>query len=393
MLIFSQRNLNRLMYQCFIYEFEDVVGEIDRVDLLAPASLYTTEVRQLAHRVRNTARKSVGMLPVGDIEPITVERDYDLFFAVFQFPWQAIYLNRLKGWRKRCGKAACFLAEAWTTMLSTSREYYLLLAEVDYIFTHSEVSAAALSDLLGRKCYCLPFGVDAERFCPYPAGPERSIDLLSIGRTSPDVHKALLRISADLGLFYHFDTAQNFQVRDYIDHRLMLAELLKRSRFTFAYKHNVNMTRLTGGDEALAPRFFEAAAAGSVILGMPPDCDEFRACFDWKDAVIGFPYDTGGVQEILSALIAQPERLVAASLNNVGESLKRHDWAHRWRTVLTTAGLASEPAMKFRLEQLNCLAERICVDGSVSRPLLRPHDAVAQRNRLQTRELYSGSGG
>jgi hypothetical protein len=358
-LLFSQRNLNSLMYQCFIYEFEDVVREVDQVELLEPHSPYSSEAQQLAHRGRNLARKAAGMLPVADIQEIRIERDYDLFFAVFQFPYQAIYLKQLTGWRKRCNKTACYLAESWTTMLATSRKYYLQLAEVDYIFTHSEVSAEALTSLLGRRCYFLPFAVDAVRFCPAPAFPARSIDVLAVGRHSPLVHDSLLRTMEQDGLFYHFDTAQPFRVKDYRQHRAMLAHLMKRSRFTLTYKHNVDMTSLTGGDESLAPRFFEAAAAGSVMLGIPPDCDAYDACFNWDDAVIDFPFEGGDVNKILAGLMAQPERLAAASTNNIVNSLTRHDWAHRWNTVLTAAGLAAAPAMNKRLGNMNRLAEDI----------------------------------
>lgn len=358
-LMFSQRNLNSLMYQCFIYEFEDVVREVDRVDMLAPDSRYRGEAGQLAHRVNNVARKSVGLLPLGDIRPVEIERDYDLFFAVLQFPYQAIYLNQLKGWRKRCRKTACFLAESWTTMLTSSREYYLLLANIDYIFTHSEVSAAAVSKLLGKRCYFLPFAVDAVKFCPSPIFPDRSIDVLAVGRHSSHVHDALLRMSAEQGLFYHFDTAQPFRVKDYRQHRTMLAQLFQRSRFSLTYKHNVDMTSLTGGDEALAPRYFEAAAAGSVLLGIPPDCDEYEACFDWEDAVIDFPFKSGDVQAILSGLDAQPQRLAAARIHNIAHSLTRHDWAHRWATVLGTAGLSPQPALHQRLDAMTSLAVSI----------------------------------
>ena len=315
-LLFSQRNLNRLMYQCFMYEFEDVVHSVDRVDLLAPPSQNTSELQHLTHRAKNIVRKSVGRLPIGDIEPIAIERDYDLLFAVLQFPWQAIYLNRLKDWRRRCRKSACFLAESWTTMLTNSANFFRILSEVDYIFTHSEISAAALSHFLGKRCYCLPFAVDTERFSPGLLNPARSIDVLGIGRTSPGVHQALLELTYRGNLFYHFDTAQTFQVRDYLEHRVMLAELLKRSRFCLAYKHNVSMAQLTGGDEALAPRFFEAAAAGAVTLGIPPDCSEYRACFDWQDAIVHFPYEPDRLEEILSTLDDQPERLASASRNN-----------------------------------------------------------------------------
>ena len=48
-----------------------------------------------------------------------------------------------------------------------------------------------------------------------------------------------------------------------------------------------------------------------------------------------------------------------ARKNNVVHSLLRHDWAHRWRTVLDIAGLKPNAALIDRQRRLEELAEAI----------------------------------
>ena len=77
----------------------------------------------------------------------------------------------------------------------------------------------------------LPAGVDTLRFCPYPNPPTRSFDVLSIGRRAPVTHKSRLRMASEEGKFYVYDTIDALKTYDLEEHRLMTANLAKRSRY------------------------------------------------------------------------------------------------------------------------------------------------------------------
>ena len=100
-------------------------------------------------------------------------------------------------------------------------------------------------------------------------------------------------------------------------------------------------------------------AAGALMIGDPPDSDAFHKNFDWPDAVIRIPYDSAQIGEILADLDGQPEQLARARHENALQSLARHDWARRWRTLLEMLGVAPQPGLLARERALDRLAAQL----------------------------------
>src|SRR5258708_1352766 len=88
-----------------------------------------------------------------------------------------------------------------------------------------------LSQQIGRKCVFLPPGIDAISFCPYPAAPQRVIDVLSMGRRSEITHQRLLRMARENGLFYLYDSIGGHEAINLKQHRALFANVAKRSRY------------------------------------------------------------------------------------------------------------------------------------------------------------------
>jgi len=224
--------------------------------------------------------------------------------------------------------------------------------------------------MAGRPCRQLVTGIDAIRFCPYPDAPSRTVDCYSYGRRSDSTHRALLDMARQRDFFYIHDTANAFSVIDATEHRALLANIAKRSRYLIAYTHNANPAALaiTGGEECIGPRFFEGTAAGSVLLGVAPNCPEFQEELGWSDALIPIPFEARNIEEILKALDAQPDRLQRARVNNVLGALEKNDWAHRWRDLLGVVGLKPCDGLGRRLLRLRALADHARADLPVSAP-------------------------
>jgi Glycosyl transferases group 1 len=359
-LLFSQRNLDRMVYQCWKYEFEDVIAEVDAVDVIAPAATPEGRIATRAgRRLVNSARRRVGLLPMASMGEVRVSHSYDLFFAAFLFPDEVRFLDKLKGWRERCKIAVCFLGEVWNKDVELLRACAPLLRQFDRIFLHVGASVPMVASVLGRPCQLIFSGIDAARFCPFPDPPARVVDCYSFGRRSPSTHQALLRLAANRRFFYVYDTVSQFPIIDPGEHRRLTAEVIKRSHYFIAYKHNLDVVSKTGGDEALGSRLFEGMAGGSVILGAAPDCPELATVFDWPDAVIPIPYEVADMAPILADLDGQPERIDRARRNNVAGALRRHDWGHRWATILDAVGLAPLPALEARRARLTALADLV----------------------------------
>jgi hypothetical protein len=119
----------------------------------------------------------------------------------------------------------------------------------------------------------------------------------------------------------------------------------------------VNLPQETRGQIEVPARFYEGAAAGTVMIGQAPDCEPFRQLFDWRDAVIAIDPNSSDVENVLTELAGQPERLWEASRRNAAEALLRHDWSYRWKQILAIAGLEPMPQLELREKRLKELAD------------------------------------
>jgi len=366
-LVLSMRRLADLVAFCLQYEFEDVAAEVtgaDRVEADGRSSL--ERWRRAYKAVRLTTRSRGLARALAPLPPtVRLEREYDLFLPVFNHAFELHALSAVPDWRKRCRTAACFVNEIWSDQIPG----YLveLLAEFDHVFLGFRQPVAAVARLTGRPCSYLPYGADVVRFAPFPNPPGRPIDLCNIGRRSPVTHQALLRLaSGGRPFFYYFDTVaasgagfkqRTFRVDAPREHRLLLASLLRRSRFFIANRARVNEPEAIQGQDEIAARFFEGAAAGTVVLGEAPRTEEFRRLFDWPDAVIHLPFDSPDVGDILADLDRDPARLERIGRSNVRNAALRHDWLHRIQAIFDALGLPPTPAMAARAAQLRTIAE------------------------------------
>jgi glycosyl transferase family 1 len=364
-LLLSMRGLSDLVAYCLQYEFEDVISEVTGADRVDAGDW---EALELARRSYKLARLATGSRAIAGrlaLQPSTVklQRDYDLFFPVFNSAYELYALATVPDWRERCRVAACFVNEIWASDLPG---YLLeLLAKFDHVFVGLSHSIDDVARLVGRPCAYLPLAVDVPRFAPVPELPERTIDVTNIGRRSNVTHRALLRLASDRRIFYYYDTVaasgherrqRSFHVDDASEHRLLLASLLQRSRFFIANRALVNEAEITRGHDEISGRFYEGAAAGAVMLGEAPRTDEFKRQFDWPDAVIHLPFDAPEVGRVLADLRGDPQRIARISTDNVRNAALRHDWVHRLRTVFETAGLPPTPGMLERERRLELVA-------------------------------------
>lgn len=360
-LVFSERNFRLPKFQVPQYEWEDVIAEVDRVRMIAPRRNSRSELHELAQRGGNAARALLGRAKEWPVDETAVDGEYDLFFAVFHFPHCLAFLDKIPGWRKRCRKAVAYIVEMWSPEIRYNLKYLRMLDQFDQVFLFNGRSIENLKPHTSAPLEFLPLAADAIRFCPYPALPERTIDVYSVGRRSAVVHDALLAMAERDELFYLYDTIDG-QIYDYRSHRLLQANFTKRSRYFIAFRINEQRALLTGGEEGLATRWFEGTAGGAVLIGSKPRCPEYDECFDWPDATIEIPYEPADMRAMLADLDAQPDRLAAASRNNVLNTLRRHDWVHRWERVLDSVGLPHTAAMRERRRRLDALA--ITVSGA-----------------------------
>jgi hypothetical protein len=166
-------------------------------------------------------------------------------------------------------------------------------------------------------------------------------------RRSLVTHQALLDDPERRQSFYYYDTVsasgvglkdRTHRVDSPHEHLRMLATLLKHSNFFIANRSHVNKPEFTAGRDEISARFYEGAAAGTIMIGEAPRTEEAKRQFDWPDAIIHVPYDSPDIGRIVADLNGTPERLRAARRNNIGRLHKDTSGCIEFRWCLIPSG-------------------------------------------------------
>ncbi len=357
----SLRGFQKIVARCSEYELEDVVCDVDDVDMFVPKPAAGFHFRQrIVNRLWRHISPAFAFINPG-LKPIGLDNDYDLFFVVCMRPWDLPYINSIKKWRQRCKTAVCWLDEVWVGEIEEFKNILSTLSKFDYVVTSCSGSVQALQEQIQRPCFFLPPGIDVIRFFPYPNPPDRCVDVYNIGRRSPVTHQALLKMAAKSQFFYIYDSIHSGDMfpPDHRLHRRLVADIAKHSRYFIVNTAKTDRPFETHGQAEMGFRFFEGAAAGTVMIGQSPDIQPFHEHFDWPDAVISVAYNEPNIAKVLASLDSDPKRLEQIRKNNVVQSLLRHDWVYRWKAILDIAGLKPTAAAVARAKRLKEMVQMV----------------------------------
>jgi hypothetical protein len=353
-LVFSQRNAaKKLPFRCAHFEFEDVIAEVDSVELLAPRFDQSTRRH---HYAKQLAYHTPLVLNPG-MEQKNFTRSYDLFVAVCGDPTDMLRIDAIGNWRERCKKTVIVIDELWVTQMAAYGNYLRMLKKFDLVCLYYSQSPGPLNQRIGPRSMYLPPAVDAIRFCPYPNPPQRLVDVYSIGRRSAATHEALLKLAADQGLYYVYDTTSADQVLNPTDHRQLYANTLKRSRYFIVNPGLIDRPDIRGDQIEIGYRYFDGVAAGAINVGERPDNDVFAKLFDWPDPMIDFPYNSPDFAKVIKQVESDPEKEDRMRRANVRQALLLHDWVYRWETILKAVDMKPLPQIAGRKTRLRNLAD------------------------------------
>lgn len=354
--IASRRGVEQRVWQAAQFEFEDVIAQVDEVAWCLPRPLAAGPAVRLGRGVLNRAGLPFGRSRRGPMRPPADPAVAgDLFFALLA---DANGIGMLPHVAEQAGAAeqrVAWIVELWTRQVPDVADYLRQLRGFDRIIVSNRQVAGAVEELSGVPCSYLPMAVDAERYAPrLPNLPARQVDVASWGRRLQGTHAPLVQALADGRIYYHYDTVDGADVTDYVEHRLAQASLLQRSRYSVVYRINDEPGRIkrTGGEESLTNRYFEALAAGTIMLGSAPDSEEWNEAFPWPDAIVPLRAPAPDVLDVIEELDRDPARIDRARRAAISTFLHRHDWAHRWREVLALVGVEEHPRLAQRLDRL-----------------------------------------
>jgi Glycosyl transferases group 1 len=374
-LVASEFNAKDRAHFALAYEFCRIVTECDDADLVAPGidnyvARYLNailpphdghNVQRDFNRLVNGVRKGLGLKNAATIEPVPLDQDYDLFFFVAWSPQSLVELSRIPNWRARCKTAVVYLFELWSSTLEEDRRYLKLLDQFDHVFLLHSASISRLSSYTRTPCSFMPTGVDCEIATPFPSPPKRVVDVYSIGNRAPQLHRQMVALSEQRDFFYIYDSlaSTDSRVKDWREHRLLLANTIKRTRYFMGFNPAtlaIPKADKVAGEQVLPSRLFEGAAGGAIILGSAPQCPEFGEYFNWPDAVIEVSPETSDIAAVIAELDAQPQRTERMRRTNAIRSLLQHDWVYRWEHILATIGMEALPQLRQRKARLSEIA-------------------------------------
>jgi Glycosyl transferases group 1 len=362
-LILSLRNIFRNdLFRCALYEFEDIINEIDHAEIIAPEGDPTSRRNQLARRLAFHAPITLK----ADLQKPNVNQHYDLFLAMCGGPRDLMMIDAVSYLKDACTTKVCVMEEIWARQIHKHRYFLNVLRGFDLIAIYCSQSVKALGDRIGRRCIFVPPGIDSIHFCPYPANQERVIDVYSIGRRSQATHQAILKMVDERGIFYVHDTIEGNEAINPIhrtEHRSLFVNIAKRSKYFIVNPGLIDRPDIRGSQIEMGSRYFEGAAAGMIMVGETPNNGEFEHLFDWPGAVVHLPFGSDRIGTLIDELEGQPEKQEKIRRMNVVQALARHDWAYRWEKILENVGLAPMPELLQRKERLANLAELVTPHG------------------------------
>lgn len=374
-LVASDFNSKDRAHYALAYEFCRIVAECEGGDLIAPGlDNYLTRhfhavlpkhddhnVQRDFNRMTNAIRKGLGFRNAPTIEHVRLTQDYDLFFFVAWSPQGLVELSRIHDWRGRSKVAVAYLFELWSSTLEQDRQYLKLLDQFDHVFLLHSACIPRLPQYTRAPCSFLATGVDGLNATPLLSPLKRVVDVYSYGNRAATIHRQLLKMAEERDFFYLYDTlaSTSSRVKDWREHRLLLANIIRRTRYFMAFSPATLANSKSGtvaGEQVLPARLFEGAAGGAVILGTAPQCAEFGEHFDWPDAVIEVSPDSGSIADVIQDLDAHPRRTELLRRTNAVRCLEMHDWAYRWEHILSTIGMQPLQQLHLRKAQLRQIA-------------------------------------
>lgn len=360
--LISQRGLTQQLSRASNFEFEDVISTIDDVDLLTFSG---NKLSPLLLRAKNKISLSTsrhGLVPSGVSLSQAIgnaahyqqsDHIYDLTFILVQSLRDLLTLSALPNWRKHTRHAVCFVEEIWRDNIPALGQQLQLLSPFEQIYTTCSGSVEALSAALGKQVHFFPMAIDTLKFTPFTLEQSRNIQIYNMGRRSMITHQALLKDAEAKQYFYCYDSLRGpYNFQSHKEHRALLANLIKQSRYFVANYGKFDLASETKGQTEFGVRFIEGMAGGAVVIGDLPKTPAFEEQLGWQDSLIPVPFDSADIANRLEELDRDPERLAQIRARNVEQALARHDVLHRWQLILDRAGLATHPHLAQRLQDL-----------------------------------------
>ena len=332
--ILSARNLVRMPSNGVAFELENLLVDVCNAELVCPVA---TEDRK--------------HLTLPDLTRLDGDRDERVLLVVALSTPIAYIMSVMPQWRRDFGTAAAYVIDPWEAWSAWPERVPRTL---DCFFVPDVRIADRFRSVHGVNASAVPLGADVLGYGSNAL--ERPLDMVAYGRQNADylrVFKERFNDPRSKRFLYH-DTFSNARTSDFRDNRRLIWKLLHKSRIALSFDVLATPESRPGDRyRSIIPiRYYEAAAAGTAIVGRHPVVPEMPEQFGWADATIELPDTPGEALEFVEALLQDEARMRAIHARNHAEALARHDWRYRIRDMLAHLGLPLPERLRQALDVL-----------------------------------------
>jgi len=268
-IIIRDDSLNGYEYGC-LAAFEEAIHEETGADFyILPEYNYSGFV--LKHFGQGMKRRALRSY----FPKMHIEINADVCWYILMGP-ENFTLDLYKGWESNTGVKILYLFD-------TLPGQYELIKKItdsytwDILITSFNDAVDDLQNLTGKKWYCVEQAADKYLFEPVQF-EEKIIPFSSYGRRNLKVHEFVKEFCKNKGLYYDYTTlSSKFPLASSKELYYQYAWHMKHSLFTFSWPVEMTNPTRAGKLHPITCRWFEAAAAGTVIVGKQPGNKMFNS--------------------------------------------------------------------------------------------------------------------
>ncbi|WP_157947633.1 glycosyltransferase [Abditibacterium utsteinense] len=327
-----------------VIEFEDVLAATCGARLISP------DLHFVPARVPRRLRHEKWTLPPETLASMTRAKNAvgpRILLVSALHPGDLDLLKAIPNWRRHFDIVCAYIFDAVAPEPARAT-----LALLDHVFVPAQDALELFAPYCRKSLSFVPLACDVWKFGS--SQPHRFIDLMGYGRQWRPHGDVFEQRWNQIGTerLYHHTVMVSHVISGHEAQRRLFWKMLHRSQLALAYD-----LLWTGGTRftysMVSQRWFESLAAGCVVVGRRPTCNEAQELLGWQDATIELPEDAGAACETIESLWADAPRLEAARQRNYAMMLQHHDWRHRIAQILHQLQVALPPNLSHSLEELH----------------------------------------
>jgi hypothetical protein len=310
--VLSLRDIKKTPAMCCVVEFEDVLIDQLNAKLISPG-----------HKTDNGGILFIAGIMLDDVIQAIRSINTDDFDGIYAYVFDAFLRDSVIN------------TPHWKRSVSL---YFRAVKKIDRVFVPFRQSVELFEKLDIPASY-IPLGVDAVKYGGYD--DHKIIDVNGYGRQPSELEKILserFNQRDSIRIYQHTSHAGIAKINDFYAHRRLFWQQLRKSCIALAFDAMHTPLSRNFPFSFVPQRLFESAAAGCVIVGKRPICEEMEELFDWTDATIDLPDDPHDMVDAINYILNEWD-LETIGRRNHQQCLSRHDWRLRVNDMMEIMGL------------------------------------------------------